>query len=140
MAVTTGIGTKLYKWSGSSWEALAQITDISGPGASRETIDTTTLDTTGGYRTFIAGLRDSGTVSFTMNFTRDAYELMKDDFESDDLQDYMIELPDSENTTFHFQGLVTEMPLTIPTGDKITADVTIQISGQVTIESGSQTV
>jgi len=36
-----------------------------------------------------------------------------------------------------FEGLVTELPLTVPAEDKITIDVTIQISGAVTVNSGS---
>lgn len=139
MAIS-GVGTKFYRHDGSAWSEIANIENISGPGASRETIDTTTLGTTGGYRTFIAGFRDAGTVDFTMHFTRDDYELMKTDFESDELVDYMIVLPDDDSTSFSFQGLVTEMPLDIPPDEKITADVSIKISGEVTIESGSQSI
>ena len=72
-----------------------------------------------------------------MNFRRDTYEIMKTDFESDDKRNYEIVLRDDENTTFEFEGLVTEAPLTIPTDDKVSADITIKISGEVTMNSGS---
>jgi hypothetical protein len=62
---------------------------------------------------------------------------MKTDFESDTAQNYEIVLPDTATTTLEFEGLVTELPLTIPPDDKVTADVVIQISGEVTLESGS---
>ena len=135
----SGVGTQFRRWNSAigEWEALAEITGITGPGMSRGTSDTTALDTTGGYKTFIGAFRDAGTVSLAMNFTRDTYEQMKDDFESDDTQNYEIVLPDDENTTLEFEGLVTELPLTIPTDDKITADVTIKISGQPDLNSGS---
>lgn len=132
-----GVGTEFRRWSGSAWEKIAEVNNISGPTMTRETIDTTSLDTTGGYRTFITGFRDGGQITFAMNFTRDEYETLKSDFESDDLQDYEIVLPDDDNTSFEFQGLVTEIPLTIPPGDKVTVDVTIKISGEVNINSGS---
>jgi len=132
-----GVGTKFRRWTAGAWADISEITNITGPGMTRATIDTTALDTTGGYRTFIAGFKNPGTVTLTMNFTRDGYETMKNDFESDTLQNYEIILPDDENTTFEFEGLVTELPLTIPPDDKITCDVTIQISGEVTLESGS---
>jgi predicted secreted protein len=132
-----GVGTEFRRWSGSAWEKIAEVNNISGPTMTRETIDTTSLDTTGGYRTFITGFRDGGQITFAMNFTRDEYETLKADFESDDLQDYEIVLPDDDNTSFEFQGLVTEIPLTIPPGDKVTVDVTIKISGEVNINSGS---
>jgi len=133
----TGVGTIFRRWNGSAWENIAEINSINGPGMSRDTIDVTSLDSTGGYREFIAGFRNAGTVTLAMNFTRDTYDLMKTDFEDDDLQNYEIVLPDVENTTLEFEGLVTELPLSISADDKITADVTLQISGQVTVNSGA---
>lgn len=134
-----GVGTRFRRWSGSAWVDIAEINSISGPGMTRDTIDVTSLDSTGGYREYITGFRDAGTISLAMNFTRSTYELMKNDFEDNSLQNYEIVLPDTENTTLEFEGLVTELPLNIPTDDKITADVTIKISGQVVINSGAST-
>lgn len=133
-----GVGTKFRRWDGSSeWDDIAEINSITGPGMTRDTIDVTSLDSTGGYREFIGGFRNPGTITLAMNFTRATYDLMKADFESSSLQNYEIILPDTEETTLEFEGLVTELPLTIPTDDKVTADVTIQVSGQVTVNSGS---
>lgn len=133
-----GLGTLFRRWNTTSgtWVNLAEIKTITGPTMSRETLDTTTLDTTGGDRTFVAGMRTAGTISLNMNFTRDAYETMKDDFESDTEQNYEILLPDDDVTTLEFAGLVTECPLSVPEG-LITFDCTIQISGTLSIESGS---
>jgi len=138
MAIS-GKGTAFRRWNSTlgEWEDIAEITNITGPGMSRDTIDTTALDTSGGYRTFITGFRNPGTVTLTMNFTRDTYEQMKTDFEDDNTKNYEILLPDDDNTSLYFAALVTELPLTIPPDDKVTVDVTIQISGQVTLESGS---
>lgn len=134
-----GVGTQFRRWNSvlGEWENIAQINSITGPGMTRDTIDTTSLDTTGGYRTFIAGFRNAGTIALAMNFTRDTYETMLTDFESDTVQNYEIILPDADNTSLEFQGLVTELPLTVPPDDKVTADVTIQITGSVNMESGS---
>lgn len=132
-----GVGTKFRRWNGSNWVDIAEINSITGPGKTRDTIDVTSLDSTAGYREFIGGFRDGGTVSLPMNFTRDTYDLMNTDFESDDLQNYEIFLPDDESTSFEFEALVTELGLAIPADDKVTADVSLKISGQVTINSGS---
>ena len=137
-----GVGTVFNRWdptSGSAggWKRIAEINNITGPGMSRDTIDTTTLDTQDGYRTFIAGFRNAGTMTLAMNFTQASYLLMKGDFESNDPVAYQVVLPDTEETVIEFDGLVTEIPLTIPTDDKITADVTIQISGPVDVFKGS---
>jgi len=131
-----GVGTVFNRWNGSAWVAVAEINSITGPSMSRDTIDVTSLDSTGGYREFITGFRNAGTVVLAMNFTRDTYELMKTDFESNTAQNYQIDLPDVEGTSLDFEGLVTELPLTIPADDKIIADVTIQVTGKVEISSG----
>lgn len=135
----SGVGTEFRRWNGSAWVQLAEINSINGPTMTRDFIDVTSLDSTGGYRQFIAGFRDAGTISLSMNFTRTTYDAFKADFESPDANFYEIVLPDAETTTLEFSGLVTEVPITIPTDDKVTADVTIKISGPVTINSGSAT-
>ncbi len=137
MSEVTGKGTLFRKWTGAAWENLANIQSIEGPDKSRETIETTTLDTEGGYKTFIAGLRDAGSISLSMIFSRASFELMNTDFESDIPQQYEIVLPDDETTTLEFEGLVTELPLSITADDVIKADVTIKISGKVEMNSGS---
>lgn len=128
----TGKGTIFSRWNTgtSAWEPIANINSISGPTMSRETVDVTTLDSAGGYRQFIGSLRDGGEVSLSMNFDKDTYLQMKNDFEDDDLQKYQIVLPDSVNTTLEFEGIVTDCPMDIPLDDKITADITIKISGE----------
>ena len=132
-----GVGTKFRRWSGSNWVDIAEINSIDGPSKTRDTIDVTSLDSTGGYREFIGGFRDGGTVTLPMNFTRATYDVMNNDFESNVLQNYEIFLPDLEGTSFEFEGLVSELGMSVPTDDKVTADVTIKVSGQVTIDSGS---
>lgn len=133
-----GIGTQFRRWNSTlgAWEKIAQIMKIAGPDSKRDTIDTTDLDTVGGYRTFIGGLRDGGSVKLTMKFSRDTFEVMRADFEDDALKEYEIVLPDADQTSAEFQGLVTEMPLTIDE-KLVMADVTIKISGPITINSGS---
>lgn len=117
--------------------AIGEINSIDGPTKSRETIEVTRLEDVDGYRQYIAGLREPGTVTLNMNFTRENYDLLNADFESDTIQTYAIELPDEDETVFTFNGFVTELPISIPIGDKITCDVTIQISGKVNQSTAS---
>lgn len=137
----SGVGTKFRRWNTDLqiWENISEINSITGPSKTRETIDVTSLDSTGGYKEFIASFRDAGQVSLKMNFTRRTYELMNDDYESDTVQNYEIVLNDVEKTTLEFEGLVTEVPLDIPLGDKVTADVVIKVTGRVIINSGAST-
>ena len=134
---TAGLGTSFRRWDGANWVHIAEIMNISGPSKSRKTIEVITLDSTNGYSDFIGSLRDAGAITFSMIFRRDTYEIMNDDFENDLLQNYEILLPDVESTSFEFEGLVTEIPLTIPPDEKMTVDVTIKVSGEVVLNSGS---
>jgi predicted secreted protein len=139
MTAIAGVGTQFQRWNTgtNAWESIAMVKNITGPSKTRTTIDTTALDTVGGYRTFIAGFRDAGQLTFTMLFDRDGYELMNTDFENDAAQNYQVILPDTDSTSLSFEGLVTELPLTIPVDEAVSVDVTIKITGVVTLESGS---
>ena len=135
----SGVGTQFRRWDGSStWDAIAEVNSISGPTMSRDTIDVTSLDSSGGYREFIAGFRDPGTVQLTMNFSDTTYDLMKADFDSETAGNYEILFPAAGNNySFEFAGLVTELPVEITADDKVTSTVTIKISGAVTVNSGA---
>jgi len=135
----SGVGTEFHKWDGSAWAVLAEVTSIKGPGPKREQIEVTSLDSVGGYKEFIAGFREAGTISLTMNFRRSNYDLLLLDFESDVVQNYEIVLFDTVRTSFEFRGLVTEMPLNITAKDAITMDVSILITGKVVVNSGAET-
>jgi predicted secreted protein len=132
-----GVGTKFKRWSGAAWVTLAEVNSITGPTMTRNFIDVTSLDSIGGYREFITGFRDAGTMSLKMNFTPTSYLNMLTDFETAAAQNYQIVLSNPDQTAFEFEGLVTEVPLSIPTDDKITADVTIKITGPVVFSTKS---
>lgn len=129
MSGFTGVGTVLK----SGTTPIADIISIGGPGMSRDTVDVTTLGSTGGYREFITGLRDGGTLTFELLFSKAGYNAMKTDFESDEPVTYTIELPDSDNTIIGFDGLVTDFPVTIPLDDKVTMSVTVKITGNISV-------
>jgi len=132
-----GVGTTFSRGQGGSssaqYQVIAEINSIAGPDKSRGTIDVTSLDSVGGYREFIGSFRDAGTVTLEMNFTRAGYDDMNDDFESDSLVDYRIILPDAGNTQFDFSALVQDLGMAVPLDDKVTASVTLKISGPVVL-------
>lgn len=134
-----GVGTKFQRWDGAAWQDIAEVNSIDGPGMTKDVLEVTSLDTDAGYNEFITGFAEGGTLTLDMNFTRETYELMKEDFESDEVRSYRIQLPDydSEPSTFTIEGLVIELPITMTADDKVTADVVIQITSQVILDVGS---
>lgn len=130
MSGQTGLGTILKKGA----SPIGKIQSISGPSMTRETIDATVLDNTGnGFREFITGLRDGGTLSFDMQFTKAGYNSIKTDFMSDEVVAYSIELPDSPSTKINFNGLVTDFPLDIPLNDIMKCSVSVKITGGISV-------
>jgi predicted secreted protein len=134
-----GVGTQFLRTepgsSSGAEAAIAEINSITGPGMTRDFIDVTSLDSTGGYREFIGGFRDGGQLTLNMNFAIEGYLIMLSDFENDVEAHYAIELADTGVTRIDFDGFVTDLPLTITPDDKVTADVTIKITGQVFVQS-----
>jgi predicted secreted protein len=131
-----GVGAQFKREVSSGvFTAVAEVKSITGPGMTRDFIDVTNLDSTGGYREYIAGFRDGGELTFSMNFTLDGYDDLLADFNSNTSHNYQVVLPDTGNTTFDFAGYVTALPLNIVPDDAITVDVTIKITGQVTMTS-----
>lgn len=133
----SGVGTIFQRWDDDLFDfvKISEVASIAGPGMNRDIIDVTSLSSVGGYREFIASFRNGGTVTLNMNFTRIEYDRCKSDFEKSDLQFYRFVMPDTDKTVCAFEGLVTELPMTIPADDKITLDVTIQVSGEVVVAS-----
>ena len=131
----SGVGSKFRRYSGAAWVAIAEVKSISGPTMSREMIDVTSLDSTGGYREFIPSFRDGGTVTLAMLFTYAGYNLLKTDFQSDTLKDYEILLSDGSSITF--SGYVQDLPVNVTFDDAVTSDTTIKVTGEVTVDQNS---
>lgn len=137
---TNSVGVRFRRWNATltAWQDIGEITGITNT-KTRETIDVTTLNSTGGYKEFIGSFRDGGEFQLKMLFKRSTYDLMNDDYEDEDLQNYELVLPDSESTTFEFTGLVTNVGMDIQVGSAISSDCTIKVSGQILTNSGTST-
>jgi len=134
----SGMGTKCYRWNigTGAWDVQSEITSVDGPQKTRATIEVTALDSEGGYEEVIPGLRKGGTVALSMNFTRGTFNTMNADFESDVRQNYCIVFPDPLLTTVEFEGYVVECPLSTAVGDKVSANVSIMVTGKPIVYDG----
>ena len=128
----SGVGVKFMRSdmlsSGSTFAAVAEITSVKVGGKKRDMTDVSSFDSESGYREFIAGFRDGGTVDLGMNFTRDGYDVLNDDFENDSLVDYQIVFPGSVGT-FEFSGFVVSGPDIDAALDKVSGSCSIKVSG-----------
>ena len=134
----TSVGASLKRGDGGSNEQfteIAEINSIGGPDKSREMIDVTTLDSTGGYDEFIPSFRDGGMVTLNCNWTRDDYENLLGDFDSDSSVNYQIVINDTGATTYDFTGYVQSIGRAIPNKGKIEMTISIKVTGQETMSS-----
>lgn len=129
VGATLGLGNSA---SPTVYTNVAEITNISGPEISVEQVEASTLDSTGGYKEFIPGLKDGGSVSFTMNWTNKAsQQSIRNLIGGTSNSKFLITLPTSPLSRFRFEGIVESMSWSAEPNAPMTSDVTIKISGAV---------
>lgn len=112
---------------------VANILDISGPDMTKNEIDVTAHDSPDKFMEFLGGLRDGGSVTFDINWdpAETTQQPLLADFEDDDdPRDYMITYPDTSTT--EFSAVVTGWSTSAPVDGKLTASVTMKVSGKPT--------
>lgn len=130
-----GFGTKLLRGSGTplTYAEIGEIGDLPLPPMKRDTIDVSHQSSPGGWKEYIGGMRDAGDLKFTVAYRPELDQQWIDDFNSESKVNYQIKLPDTAETTWTFKGLVVEFQAKAPLNDKLTADVTIKVTGQPVI-------
>jgi predicted secreted protein len=115
---------------------IAGLTSISAPEKTADTLDTTTLDSDGGYRTFIGGFKDGGEVSISGYFDpSDLGQAALDTaFEAGDVTDFEIIFPSALGATWSFNGVVTSYNGGNSELEELIAfEATIKVSGKPTL-------
>ncbi|WP_033818882.1 phage tail tube protein [Kitasatospora sp. MBT63] len=133
MAGIDGFGTQLKRGDGGGPEvytAVANVTSISPPGLSRETLDVTTHGSPNGWMEFIGGLKDGGEVSADVNYDPSEHDSLIDDFEDSEPRSWQIVFPDDATTTWTFDAILTGLEPDAPYDDKLTASLTWKVSGK----------
>ena len=132
MALLTPIGT-VFKVceDGGTLATVAEVTSIDGPSSSVEALDTTSLDSSTVTR--IAGRTDWGTLTVNVNLSSDnASEL---DALGGTLVDWQIVIPDpaANAITLTGEGVMSQVNISVSGGSVVTASISIQCSGDVTV-------
>lgn len=114
---------------GATWDPLAEVTDITPPSSTIETVDATHMQSPNGDREFILGLNDPGEASFEMNFVPgSAADIVLQGVKlARAVVKCRITFPNL--VTWTFDGLLTAYQPAVPTADKMTATVTFKVTG-----------
>lgn len=133
-----GHGTQFQvRESGSptTWTTIAEVFDLTPPNETTDVIEATSFGSPNGMKEFILGLTDPGECSFEMNFqpgstsegkllTIKAARLP---------HGFRIVFPNA--ATWTFDGLLTGYEPAVPSDGKMTASVTIKVTGAVLREN-----
>ena len=85
---------------------------------------------TGGWKTFVQGLKDAGTFDLTVNYNKDTSEntRLTKAFVSGDSAQYTITFPDS--STLIFTAFVSGVGIAVPKDEKVQRTFTLRIDGK----------
>lgn len=127
-------GTQLQAGNGGSPETftlIPEVRSISGPSLSADVLDVTSMDTPGGFRDKLQGLKDWGELSFELQWVpgNALHQQMFNDYKAGTKRNYKMILPNVGNTTFSFQGFVSGMPANLAFDQVMMLSVTIVILG-----------
>jgi predicted secreted protein len=131
MAGYAGLGT-ILSIGGTD---VAEVTSISGPGVSADTIDVSSHDSLAdedAYRTYVAGLLDGGEVSLEGNLTTAvAGNVIMTALEARVTSVIVITFPAAAGVaTWTFDGLITSFETNAPHDGKLGFSASIKVSGQ----------
>lgn len=104
----SGVGIQLQRGDGTTptevFTTIAMVTNIKGPTETASNIDVTSLDSTGGYAEFIAGLKDAGDLTADVNLDESStsYSSLRTDFQGGVTHNYKIAFPAPSTKKFSF--------------------------------------
>jgi len=130
-------GTTLEKGA----TAIAELTGITGPTISADTLDATSHDSPDGYREFLQGLRNAGEISIEGNFIpgNAGQVALTTDLNDGSLDSYTITFPTAMATTWTFDAIVTAFETNAPFDEKASFSATLKISGKATLNVTAST-
>ena len=135
-------GTLLKKGDGATptenFTTIANVDNIGGPELKLDTIDVTNMSSPSGFKEFVAGLLEAGAVPVTINYdpgdgTHNASTGLIADMKNRVLRNFKIVFPDAGTTTWAFSAFVEKFTPKAPVAGKLTADVSLKISGVPTL-------
>lgn len=137
MGAARGIGTTFAK----GVTNIGVLTNIKPPEKSADTVETTTLDSSNGYKTFIQGMRDGGevTVQGYFDVTDSGQIAMDTAHDAGTVDAYTITFPSGMGSpTFTFNAVVTKFVVGESNlEDAVAFEVTLKVSGKPSLNTSA---
>ena len=121
-----------------TYTALGQVQGIVGPAAEKGTVDVSNLSDTA--KRFVTTIPDHGTITMTimLDGTNAGHQAMHADASAHDrIRNWQIQIPDdttpANRTELEFEAEVTGFSLSMEQDAAVTAELTLKVSGGVTV-------
>jgi hypothetical protein len=117
---------------------VAEVTSISGPGLSLDTIETTHFESPDAFREFVPSLKDPGSVSLDMNFLPSNLNQVGflNDYLNRTRRNFQIVWSDADATTWQFGGYIVSFEPSAAIDDKLSASAEIKVTGEPDFTAG----
>lgn len=123
-----GYKTKLGIWDGAAFGLVVEVTSLTPPSWSRDTVDVTHMDSPDNTKEFIGGMVEAGEAKITINYLPSVADAMLAAFMAETGR-YRIIFAGG-TVALEFDGVVTGYEIgDVTTGDKMSATITIKASG-----------
>lgn len=126
-AAVIGYGTSFSIYGGSTYTAVAEVTNITWPGYTRDAVDATNMASPNEFREFIPGLMDAGEVTIEMNFIPSASDVILAALTTGVGQ---FKIAAASGVNIVFSAIVTAFTPQAPLEDKMSASATFKITGK----------
>lgn len=123
-----------YPDSPAGWQTLAEVTSITLPNISRDSIDASHEESPNRWSEFISGMKDAGECTVEMNFIPNAnsnYQTLFSELSVKEALPRQILFPDG--STLGFNAFLTTIEGDAPLDDKMSASATFKLSGEPTL-------
>jgi predicted secreted protein len=117
---------------GSNWTTIAEVSDLTPPPISIDSVDVTHLTSPNRAREFIAGLQDRGETTFTINWVVGSASDVLLRSIAVGFTTFMIRETFPNGAYWTMSGILTGYAPSAPLDDKMSAEVTIKVTSVVT--------
>ena len=114
------------------YDSVGEVYDVVPPNQQTDEVEATHYGSTGGYREFIPGLKDGGEVTFSINWIpgEDTDVLLRTLHGNGQTRTHRITFPNTAK--IEFSGWVKGFERAAPMDDRMTATVTVRVTGPST--------
>lgn len=119
-----------------TFNSVASVFNVTLPEIERETLDVTAHDSADGWMEFIGGLKNGGEFSIEVNYDPTKHDVLVADMDTSAAKNYKIVFPGALGS-WSFTAVMTGFAPEAPHDDKLSAEISFQVSGKPTLTTGA---